>query len=203
MTTHAGWPVPSVASGSTRRRWSLPAVAASAAVVLAGAGVALGLALTHGQHSSLMPPKAVLGQSLRPLAVYQWLPTAPTAGRAPAGEMTVPRLGQPGKADVLRTVPVGNLHVQYARVRPVLGHWQIMFVASGLRPAGKHLDVLLGGKALTLFPVTGSFDGTNFAIGVQANWLTSAPAVAVAKSLTTSVTVAHCSQSDIDANECG
>jgi hypothetical protein len=177
-----------------------------ASIALAGAGVALGLVLTHGQRSSLMPPNAVLGQSLRPLVVYQWLPIAPQAGRAHAGEMTVPRLGQPGRDDVLRTVPVGNLHVQYARVRPVLGHWQIEFIApdTGLQPtAGNHFDVLLDGKALTLLPLEGSLDGTNFSIGAQANWLTSTQAAAVAKSFTTSVTVAHCSRTDIDANECG
>jgi hypothetical protein len=176
-----------------------------ASIALAGAGVALGLVLTHGQHASLMPPKAVLGQSLQPLAVYQRLPVAQRPGRARPGEMTVAKLGQPGTTDVLRTAPVASLHVQYAHVRPIGGHWQIEFIAPdpGLRPtAGKAFDVLLDGKAITLFPLEGSFDGTNFSIGAQANWLTSTKAVAVAKSLTTSVTVAHCSASDIDANEC-
>ena len=205
MTTHAEWPVPSIANDSTRRRWSLSAVAASAAIVLTGAGVALGLVLTHGQHSNLMPPKAVLGQSLRPLAIYQRLPVAPQPGGAHAGEMTVPTLGQQGSTDVLRTVPVTNLHVQYAHVRPVLGHWQIEFIAPKGELAttpGKSFDVLVHGKALTLFTVQGSFDGTNYAIGAGANWLTSAPAIAVARALTTSVTVAHCSQAAIAANEC-
>ena len=205
MTTHAEWPVPSIASESPRRRWSVPVMAASAAVVLAGAGVTLGVLLTHGQQSSLMPPKAVLGESLRPLAVYQRLPIAAQPGhRAKAGDMTRSKLGQPGHFDVLRAAPVTSLHVQYAHVRPVDGHWQIEFIApDGLTPTpGKGFDVLVHGQALTLFTVKGSFDGTNYAIGPQANWLTAAQAVAVAKSLTTSVTVAHCSQAAIAANEC-
>lgn len=205
MTTHAEWPVPSIADEALHRQASLSAPVAVSAVVLVAAGVAVGLAATHGQHATPRPPQAVLGQSLHPLAVYQRLPVAAQPGHAVAGEMTLSKLGQPGHSDVLRAAPVTNLHVQYAHVRPVDGHWQIEFIApkGELAPTpGKSFDVLVHGKALTLFTVEGSYDGTNYAIGAQANWLTSDPAVAVAKALTTSVTVAHCSQSAITENEC-
>jgi hypothetical protein len=207
MTTQVERPVQSIAADSTRSRWSWLALAAAACIVLAGTGVAVGVVAAHGHKANLQPPKAVLGRSLHQLAVYQRV-TGTQPAHAKAGQMTVPGLGQPGHSTALRSMPVTNLHVQYAHVRPVVGHWEIEFIAPEGGPfnlrstSGKSFDVLVDGKALSLFFVEGSSDGTNFAIGGGANWLTAAPAVAVARSLTTSVTVAHCSQSAIDANEC-
>jgi hypothetical protein len=207
MTTQAERPVQSIAVDSRRRPWSWRALAVAACIVLAGTGVAVGVIAAHGQKANLQPPKAVLGQSIQPLAVYERV-TGTQPAHAKAGQMTVPGLGRPGHSTALLTRPVTNLHVQYAHVRPVVGHWQIQFIAPEGGPfnlrstSGTSFDVLVDGKALTLFFVEGSSDGSNFAIGAEANWLSSAQAVAVARSLTTSVTVAHCSQSAIDANEC-
>lgn len=207
MTTQTEQPSQSIAVVSARRRWSWRVIAALVAIVLAGTGITVGVVATHGQKKDLEPPKAVMGQSLHPLAVYQRVSGTPSA-HANTGQMTVPGMGQPGRSMVLRSQPAATLHVQYAHVRPVVGRWEIEFIAPEgesfnlQATSGKSFDVLVDGKALTLFFVEGSFDGTNFAIGAGANGLSSHQAVAIARSLTTSVTVAHCTQSAINANEC-
>jgi hypothetical protein len=177
------------------------------ALAVAVSAVAVGVVAGHGRHDPVRPPKAVLGHSLLPLAVYRV-----AVGADPAhlhqGQRLVPDMGRAGHSTVVQRSPVTALHVTYARVRPVRGHWQIEFLApegatfNAQSTQGAFYDVVINGKALTLFFLVGSADGTDFGIGAGADRLTEERAVAVARTLTSSVSVAHCSQSAIDANEC-
>lgn len=207
MTLQAEWPTGKVAASPTPRTWSPAALAAVLSIVLLAAGVLVGVVASKSHNLATRPPKAVLGQPLLPLAVYGVVLGAdPT--KVHKDEKAVPEMGRLGHSTVLKATPVIDLHVRYAHVRPVRGHWQIEFLAPEAATfnvhttQGKFFDVLIGGKALTLFFVVGSSDGTNFGIGAGANWLSQEQATAVARTLTSSVSVAHCSNSAIDANEC-
>lgn len=187
-----------------RRVWVL--ATGALVLALAGTGLAVGISATREHAGALRLPKAVLGEPLRPLMVYQRLTVEPT--RPGSGAVAIPTMGQPGRTLLLQKRPAAQLHVRYAHVRPVVGHWQIEFVAA--EPAelarqseqGKSFDAVVDGHALSLFTVEGSSDGTNFAIGAGANWLSPSEAAGLARSLTSSVTVARCSQAAIATNEC-
>jgi hypothetical protein len=184
-------------------------VAASVVVVLVAAGVASGLvAATHRHHTDgVSPPVPVLGSALTPLALY---PVVSERGaRVMVGEMVVAPAGRPGRTAVLRTEPVTDLHVRYAHVRPVGGdHWQVELLAPGAivdSPSSARpqlLDSVLDGQAYPVGTVVGSSDGTNFFIRGGPCGMTEAQATSLARSLTTSVTVADCSAAQIAANEC-
>ena len=81
----------------------------------------------------------------------------PQSSRPVAGQQLVPELGHPGHSALLSAKPVIDLHVRYARVRPVAGHWQLELIApEGARfnsqnTQGKFYDVVIDGKALSLF----------------------------------------------------
>lgn len=176
-------------------------------VVLAATAALVGFVASRSHNEAVRPPKAVLGESLLPLAVYR-VALGANPDKIRKGEKVVPELGRAGHSTVLQSSPVTTLHVRYAHVRPVLGHWQIELIApegatfNAHSTQGRFFDVLIDGKALTLFFLEGGSDGTNFGIGAGANWLDQGQAVAVARTLTTSVTVAQCSQAEIASNEC-
>lgn len=187
---------------SGRRRLAGSAVAAA---VLATSGIGAAV-LFSGGDTSVRQPQPVLGRSLQPLAVHRVVPRNPR--HAGAGDRLVPDIGRPGRTVRLRATPTIRLHVRYARVRPVAGHWLIEFTApvgGGFDLAsttGKLYDVLIAGGATPLLFVEGSSDGTDFSIGAGPTFMTRAEALALARSLTTSVTVARCSPSAVEANEC-
>jgi hypothetical protein len=207
MTIHAerqadSLPTP---SGDRPRRRVVAAVTAGAVLAAATVAVALGLHVDRGQGAAPQPPKALLGKALEPLAIHKVVPGEPTRPLRP-GEMRMPRLGVPGATSILLSRRTVTLHVQYAHVRPVGGHWQVEFVAPeattfNIDSRHGHYEAVVDGKGLILFFVGGSADGTNFGFG-GGTTLTKAKAVALAKSLTTSVTVAQCTQAAITANNC-
>jgi hypothetical protein len=207
MTIQAERPADSLPMRSAGRPRRRVVAAVTAGVVLAAAtvAVALGLHVGRGQGAAPQPPKAVLGQALEPLAIYKVVPRESTRPLRP-GEMRVPRLGVPGATSILRSHRTVALHVQYAHVRPVGGHWQVEFIAPeattfNLDSKHGHYQAVVDGKGLILFFIGGSADGTNFGFG-GGTTLTKAKAVALAKSLTTSVTVAQCTQAAIAASIC-
>jgi hypothetical protein len=173
---------------------------AAVALALGAAGVVVGVT-TSGGDAPVGPPRPVLGEARAALAVYRLL--GPSDANRP-GQRTVPELGRPGHEVRLAATPTTRLQVRYARVRPVAGHWQIELIAPEGADFNRHAvgggsyDVVVDGGALRLF----FSDDTNFAIGAGAGWTSPDAAVALARSLTTSVTVAHCSPTAIAANEC-
>ncbi|HET6818421.1 MAG TPA: hypothetical protein VFH66_14430 [Mycobacteriales bacterium] len=126
MTVQADRPtgrVPISHGSASRRRRRISAAAVAA---LAAGGTAAGLVVSSGgDHPG--PPRPVLGQSLTPLAVYPVV--IPQAARPAAGQQLVPDMGRPGHSTVLGSKPVMRLHIRYARVRPVTGHWLIEMTA--------------------------------------------------------------------------
>jgi hypothetical protein len=96
---------------------------------------------------------------------------------------------------IVKSKPAFALHVQYAHVRSVGGSWQIEFIAPESSrynvdtTKGKFYAAVTDGKALALFFVYGSDDGTNFAIGSGPNPMSRSQAVNLAHYLTSSVVV--------------
>ena len=167
--------------GTTPRRWSRAVVAVVAASLLAATGVAIGLEVSGGPTAATEPPKPVLGDAREPLAVYMVVSRLATQ-RVGTGEMRVQGLGKPGYTTILRSAPAVTLHVQYAHVRPVVGHWQISFIAPEGdtfnldSTQGHSYEAVIGGKSTFLFFVRGSADGTNFSIGGGATLTDGPPA---------------------------
>ncbi|MGN6474212.1 MAG: hypothetical protein ACTHK4_11280 [Mycobacteriales bacterium] len=193
-------------SGARRRVFATVAVVA----------VAVGIGGCSSGTPFVKPPKPVQGKSLRPLVVYQR--TSPTLATTPhpkigRGERALPPIRGINPVIVKRK-PVISLHVEYARVAPFGGGgWRIaLLVQEGSffngATMGAPADVtVIGGKATFLFPmyeVNGppvtAADEPQFMLGLQ--WATEATALAVARSFTTSVTVAHCTQKQIDKYRC-
>ena len=204
MTIQAECAADTTTVTSSGRRWSRRAVATVAAgAVLAAVGVVL--AVAGGQSEAPRPPKPVLGQAREPLAIHRVVSRDPSRRIRP-GEMRVPRLGVTGSTSIVRSHTAVTLHVQYAHVRPVVGHWQVAFIAPEAKTFTMdsrhgHYEAVVDGEGMTLFFVGGSADGTNFGVG-GGTTLTKDEAVALARSLTTSVTVAQCTPEAIAANTC-
>jgi hypothetical protein len=193
---------PALLGGHSRRQ----TIALVAALVVTMAGATLAAVEWTGHPSPSRHRAVVLGAAREPLAVHRVITRAP-ASAAADGQRLVPLLTQPGRQVLVESHPAVSLHVRYAHVRPVGGNWQVeMVAAEGTEftmdaARGRSYDVVIHGRALTLFFVSGNPDGATFAIGGGAS-LTESEAVALAKSLTTQVSVARCTAAAIAANMC-
>jgi hypothetical protein len=175
-----------------RRRTIVTAVVA----VLVASGAIAGFSLSQG-HDSTKPPAPTLGSALHPLTVYRALRLGvdPTEAAPKPGQRTFPALGTPRRVTVTQAKPAFALHIRYAHVHAVRGSWQIDVIApEGTRynvdtNKGKFYAAVAGGRAMALFFVYGSADGTNFAIGSGPNPMSRSQAVTLAHSLTSSVLV--------------
>jgi hypothetical protein len=187
----------------TRRRKIAAAVALSA-VAVAGAVAGI-VAATGGGTPVTRAPRPALGQSLKPLPVYQ---RPRRLARTPRpDERAVPVLSGSGSVTtVVRKQPVITLHVDYARVIPYDGGWRITFDAQESDAFNERATfpdtfvVLVDGKATNL--LFDAHDGVNYEIGGKGEFPTLPEALAVAKSLTSSVTIARCTQDQIEQYKC-
>lgn len=183
-------------------------VGLAAAVVVVGAAVtAVVLAATGGGVPLEKAPTPVLGKPLKSLVVYQ-RPRQLTHTPGP-GERAIPAL--PGRTSfglpaIVKKKPVLSLHVDYARVIPYDQGWRIFFDAEEASAFNDHTAfgnayvVLIGGRATNLLFISDA--PVHYGIGFTGQWPTKAAALAVAKSLTTSVTVAECTKAQIDSYKC-
>ena len=186
------------------RRGSTIALVAGLAVAVAAVSFA---AMTSSGHEPRSPhPAVVLGTSRAPLPVHRVISRGTVHAVTP-GQRLVPVLGQPGRQVLVRARPAVDLHVRYVHVRPVAGNWQLEMVATEgseftmAATRGRSYEALVDGRGLPLFFVSGNADGANFGIGGGVS-LTESQAVAIASSLTTRVTVAHCTPAAIADNMC-
>jgi hypothetical protein len=192
---------------TTAKRWSRRTTAiALAAIALVAGGTVAGVVATSGGTPFERAPKPVLGRSLRPLEVYERAPIGTTTvGR---GQRAVPIQGGLPQTPpiIVERRPVIALSVDYARVLPSADGWRISFAAPESDVFNQHSGyghafvLLIGGKAtyVEFWP----YWGVNYLIGVRDEWPRLADALALARSWTTSVTVARCTQAQITKYRC-
>jgi hypothetical protein len=192
------------------------AAVVAAVVVLAAAGVTIGVLASGGGTPFDKVPTPVLGQSLHPIDVYQRVPELPTPHpKIHSGQRELPPITGINPV-VIISKPVIALHVDYARVIPSsAGSWRMNIAASegsffnGATVGHYSFVVVIDGKPLALFPLyelngpaVTSADAVQYVLGGWAQWPTQADALAVAHYLTTSVTVANCTAAQIDKLRC-
>jgi hypothetical protein len=196
------------ADGGIHRQWTRGARVAWAAIVLIAAVAVIGFGVTSRRHvDRVTAPKPVLGSALTPISLHVIV-----YGRSihpGPGEIAVPESDRPGHLAILQRATVSQLDVEYARVRPEGGqHWFLTVVAR--EPGGAAafsttavLGGVVDGREYRAGVLGGTLDATNFEIfSNSAYGMTEREAVALARTVTTSVTVADCSTSEIASNGC-
>jgi hypothetical protein len=193
------------------------AAGAAALVVLAAVGVTVGVVGSAGGTPYDKPPKLVLGRSVHPLVIFEranrMIATPhPTLG---PHERELPPISGINPI-VINRKPVISLHVDYARVIPSFGgSWRMNLAAregtffNGTTMRGHAYVAVIAGQAYQLFPLfvmngppVTEADEVQFAFGRPTQWPTEADALKMARSLTTSVTVASCTTAQVEKYRC-
>lgn len=190
------------------------AVVAAAVAVLAAAGLTIGV-LTSGGTPFEKAPKPVLGQSLHPLKVFAVADRVTTLHpEARPGERVFPATTGIHPLIVNNKLVI-TLHVDYVRVIPSQDGWRMVLSAPegaffNGETMGTHRYVtLVEGKPIFLLPLfelngppITAADETQFVLGGWRQWSSQDDALRVARSLTTSVTIAQCTTEQVEKFRC-